>query len=198
MSANKQKNTFINVVNDPSGSSSTHNSQTDGANERNKLLLYLSIILIIFVLAVALEIFRQALPAETTSLFPAFQVILLITGLFLSAFVSFSLRPVNKSPGNSKQLQLLNDRIALKSHSLEILYDAAAGVTDFHGLDELLTRFLITLKNLVQAQAAMVRVLNDDNQMRLVAKTGISDNNCEVIPLIPQSQCLTGDRKSVV
>ena len=159
---------------------------------KGRFSFYVFIILIIFSISVLLEILGPTLSTETTSLLPAIQIALLVMGLLLAGFVFIQIRSTNTLSTGSSQVRLLNDRIALKTHSLEILYDAAAGVTNLHGLDELLKRFLITLKNLARAQAATVRLLTNDNLFRLVAKTGISDDKQDAPQILSLAQCLVG------
>lgn len=82
--------------------------------------------------------------------------------------------------------------IAQKTRSLEIIYDVAASINVSRDLDDLLTRFLHTLKDVVKARAAVVRLVTDDNQMRLVASTGLSPEVIEREQLIPAASCLCG------
>lgn len=66
--------------------------------------------------------------------------------------------------------------LAQKSRSLQVLYDVAASINIFNDLDDLLTRFLHTLIDVVHARSATVRLLDrDDNSMRLVASVGLDD-----------------------
>ncbi len=67
------------------------------------------------------------------------------------------------------------ETLAQKTRSLQVLYDVAASVNLFNDLDDLLTRFLHTLIDVVKAQAATVRLLDKDGQMRLVASVGLSE-----------------------
>ena len=103
----------------------------------------------------------------------------------------------------SSQLQLLSEDmetqvraqtqyIAQKTHSLEIIYDVAASINVSRDLDDLLTRFLHTLKAVVNARAAVVRLVTDDNQMRLVASTGLDDEVISREQLLPAASCLCG------
>ena len=105
--------------------------------------------------------------------------------------------------GISAQLQLLSEDmqnqvraqtqyIAQKTHSLEIIYDVAASINVSRDLDDLLTRFLHTLKAVVNARAAVVRLVTDDNQMRLVASTGLDDEVVSREQLLPAASCLCG------
>ncbi len=52
------------------------------------------------------------------------------------------------------------ETLAHKTRSLQVLYDVAASVNLFNDLDDLLTRFLHTLIDVVKAQAATVRLLD--------------------------------------
>ena len=84
------------------------------------------------------------------------------------------------------------ERLALKTRSLQILYDVAASVNMARDLDELLTRFLYTLVDLVNARAGVVRLLNENRQMRLIAATGLEAEVLEKESLVPVGSCLCG------
>lgn len=84
------------------------------------------------------------------------------------------------------------ERLALKTRSLQILYDVAASVNMARDLEELLTRFLYTLVDLVDARAGVVRLLNDSRQMRLIAAVGLESEVLEKEALVPIGQCLCG------
>ena len=90
------------------------------------------------------------------------------------------------------QVRKQTKHIERKTHSLEIIYDVAASINNSRDLDDLLSRFLFTLKDVVHARAAVVRLLTDDNQMRLVASVGLDDELMEKEQLIPSSECLCG------
>jgi two-component system, NarL family, nitrate/nitrite sensor histidine kinase NarX len=90
------------------------------------------------------------------------------------------------------QVEQQTHRIQLKTHSLEILYDVAASINASRDLDDLLTRFLHTLKDVVHAEAATVRMLTDDGQMRLLAHTGLDAEVVAQEALIPVNRCLCG------
>lgn len=79
-----------------------------------------------------------------------------------------------------------------ETRSLEILYDVAASINNSRDLDDLLTRFLHTLKEVVHARAATVRLLTHDQQMRLVASVGLSDEVVAREQLMPSQLCLSG------
>lgn len=84
------------------------------------------------------------------------------------------------------------ERIETKSRSLEILYDVAASINTSRDLDDLLKRFLVTLSGVTNARAATVRLLTDDNQMRLVASIGLDEEIAAEEELIPVQRCLCG------
>ena len=90
------------------------------------------------------------------------------------------------------QVSLQTKHIERKTHSLEIIYDVAASINNSRDLDDLLSRFLLTLKDVVHARAAVVRLLTDDDQMRLVASVGLDDDLMEKEQLIPSENCLCG------
>ena len=90
------------------------------------------------------------------------------------------------------QVRKQTKHIQRKTHSLEVIYDVAASINISRDLDDLLTRFLFTLKDVVHARAAAVRLLTDDNQMRLVASVGLDDDLMEREQTIPSNECLCG------
>jgi two-component system nitrate/nitrite sensor histidine kinase NarX len=77
-----------------------------------------------------------------------------------------------------------------KTRSLEILYDVAAHSNSVRNIDELLIAFLNTLTEIVYAHAGTVRLLSDDNQMRLVGSVGIDNELADKIRLVPIEHCL--------
>ena len=83
-------------------------------------------------------------------------------------------------------------RIKQKNHSLEILYDVAANINAARDLEELLTRFLHTLKNAVDARAGMVRMLTSDGNMQLIASSGLDQEVIKREQLISVERCLCG------
>lgn len=84
-------------------------------------------------------------------------------------------------------------RIAQKSHSLEVLYDVAASINASRDLEDLLTRFLHILTDVVDAQAASVRLLTQEGELRLVASTGLTDEIVKRERLIPAQRCQCGN-----
>jgi len=77
-----------------------------------------------------------------------------------------------------------------KTRSLEILYDVAARSNSARNVDELLVAFLNTLTEIVYAHAGTVRIVTDDNQMRLVGSVGIDKKLADKIRLVPIEHCL--------
>lgn len=90
------------------------------------------------------------------------------------------------------QVRKQTKHIERKTHSLEIIYDVAASINISRDLDDLLTRFLHTLKEVVNARAAVVRLVDNNNQMRLVSSIGLDDDLIKREQLIPSEQCLCG------
>ncbi len=90
------------------------------------------------------------------------------------------------------QLQLHTQHIAQKTHSLSILYDVAASINVSRDLNDLLTRFLHTLTEVVGARAASVRLLTDDGNMKLVASIGLDQDMIGRERLLPAESCLCG------
>ncbi|MDY6979407.1 MAG: histidine kinase [Pseudomonadota bacterium] len=90
------------------------------------------------------------------------------------------------------QVRKQTKHIERKTHSLEIIYDVAASINISRDLDDLLTRFLHTLKDVVKARAAVVRLVDNNNQMRLVSSIGLDDDLIKREQLIPSEQCLCG------
>lgn len=95
-----------------------------------------------------------------------------------------------------RQVQSQTERLAQKTRSLEILYDVAASLNSSRDLDDLLTRFLHTLTDVVNARAGTVRLLTEDAQMRLVGAVGMDRNFIENERVVPVNRCLCGQALS--
>ncbi|MBI3776404.1 MAG: GAF domain-containing protein [Gammaproteobacteria bacterium] len=91
-----------------------------------------------------------------------------------------------------QQTRIQVEQLAQKTRSLEILYDAAAGVNVLHDVNDLLTRFLHTLCDMVQARAGVVRLMTEDGQMRLIATVGCDES--VLARTVSIEQCLSGAR----
>ena len=104
-----------------------------------------------------------------------------------------SLGEVIKTLSNDLDAQVLKqtERIAQKTRSLEVLYDVAASINVSRDLEDLLSRFLHTMKDVVGAEAASVRLLNDSGQMRLVTSVGLEIRN-EQDNVVAVDRCLCG------
>jgi two-component system nitrate/nitrite sensor histidine kinase NarX len=83
-------------------------------------------------------------------------------------------------------------RIQQKTHSLEVLYDVAANINAARDLEDLLTRFLHTLKDVVDARAGIVRLLTADGKMQLIASSGLNPKVVQQEQLIGVERCLCG------
>jgi two-component system nitrate/nitrite sensor histidine kinase NarX len=96
------------------------------------------------------------------------------------------------SRSQQRRLKRQARHIEQKKYYLSVLYDVAACINQSHNLDELLQRFLETLTTVVNAEAATVRLLDKDDQMRLVASIGLSDEVVKKEELLPAPNCLCG------
>ena len=83
-------------------------------------------------------------------------------------------------------------RIQQKNHSLEILYDVAANINAARDLEDLLTRFLHTLKDVVDARAGTVRMLTSEGHMQLIASSGLDPEVVRQEQLVSVDRCLCG------
>jgi len=76
--------------------------------------------------------------------------------------------------GDSNGIAKYNEQ-ELEEKSLQILYEVVSSINTAHGLDDLLTRFLYTLKRITYAQAAAIWVLQKEGAMDLSASSGIDE-----------------------
>ncbi|MGD2082277.1 MAG: histidine kinase [Chromatiales bacterium] len=83
-------------------------------------------------------------------------------------------------------------RLAQKTASLKILYDVANSINQAQNLEELLTRFLRSLKEMVNGRAATVRLRMPDGRMRLVACIGLDDELTLEADILPIRLCQCG------
>ncbi len=77
-----------------------------------------------------------------------------------------------------------------KSNMLEILYDVAASSNTARDTTELLSRNLSTLADILSAPYATVRVLTDDEQLKLVASKGLDKKIDLGEQIVPIERCL--------
>lgn len=82
--------------------------------------------------------------------------------------------------------------IEQKQRHLGVLYEVASCVNRADSLDDLLNRFLFTLKEVVNAEAATVRLLDQEGKMRLVASVGLSEEVATLEKSLPVTNCLCG------
>jgi two-component system nitrate/nitrite sensor histidine kinase NarX len=85
------------------------------------------------------------------------------------------------------------ERIEQKKRSLQVLYDVAASLNVSRDLNDLLVRFLHTMRDIVDAKAGTVRMLNEHNQMELVASIGLDDEVIEKERVVAVQRCLCGN-----
>jgi len=65
---------------------------------------------------------------------------------------------------------------SLEEKSLQILYEVVSSINTAHGLDDLLSRFMYTLKRITKSQAAVIWVLQNNGYMQLSASSGIDES----------------------
>jgi|GEM_PF-94790 len=90
------------------------------------------------------------------------------------------------------QVRYQTERLAQKTHSLQVLYDVASSVNSARDMNDLLTRFLSTLAELVGAVAATVRLVTEDG-LHLVASLGLEPEVVERERMVPIDRCLCGE-----
>jgi len=83
-------------------------------------------------------------------------------------------------------------RLAQKTASLKILYDVAATINQADDLEELLLRFLRTLKEMVNGRAATVRLQAPEGRMQLVGCIGLDDRVRLEQEVLPIRLCVCG------
>lgn len=96
------------------------------------------------------------------------------------------------SAKQKKRLSRQQEHIKKKKHYLNVLYDVASCINESQSLEDLLQRFLYTLKDVVNAEAATVRLLDADGNMRLVASIGLDDDVVKKEDILPVDVCMCG------
>ncbi len=91
-----------------------------------------------------------------------------------------------------KRLLRQTEYIKQKKHYLSVLYEVASCINQSQNLEDLLQQFLYTLTGVVKAEAATVRLLDNNNQMFLVASIGLSDDVIAKEDTLPLPSCLCG------
>jgi two-component system, NarL family, nitrate/nitrite sensor histidine kinase NarX len=92
----------------------------------------------------------------------------------------------------SARVRRHTQHLARKTRSLEILYDIASSLSKSRTIEELLESFLDTFVQLFDARAAMVRLVTENGQLRLVASRGLDPQVIEREKLMPMDCCLCG------
>lgn len=83
-------------------------------------------------------------------------------------------------------------RFEQKTHSLQVLYDVATSLNTSRDLNDLLTRFLHTMKEIIEASAGTVRLLRENGQMEIVASFGLEDDVVDEERMVSINRCLCG------
>lgn len=91
-----------------------------------------------------------------------------------------------------KRLSRQTEYIRQKKHYLNVLYEVASCINQSQNLEDLLEQFLYTLTGVVKAEAATIRLLDKDDQMRLVASIGLSDKIIAKEEVLPSASCVCG------
>ncbi|MFO7592484.1 MAG: histidine kinase [Pseudomonadota bacterium] len=99
----------------------------------------------------------------------------------------------NLSKHMDDEIKRQTKRFEQKTNSLQVLYDVAASLNASRDLKDLLTRFLHTMRDIVNAKAGTVRLLTDNDQMELVASIGLEDAVIEEERMVPVQRCLCGN-----
>jgi two-component system nitrate/nitrite sensor histidine kinase NarX len=99
---------------------------------------------------------------------------------------------INLSSNMDMEVSRQTERIAQKNRTLEVLYEIAARINISGDLEDLLKRFLPTLKDVLNAKTATVRLTNYDGQMRLIGDLGLDKHKTETAILLPVLHCMHG------
>ncbi len=94
------------------------------------------------------------------------------------------------------QIRTKTRHLAQQAASLRILYDVVASLNSSENVRELLLRFLSFLKEMVGADAATIRLLTRNNQMKLLSSIGIEAQQEQQKGMIPVSNTLCGEALS--
>jgi two-component system nitrate/nitrite sensor histidine kinase NarX len=76
-----------------------------------------------------------------------------------------------------EKVQNQTRNIAEKNITLQVLYDVASSVSVTQDIQDLLSRSLNALKGVIDARAATIRLLDSNNQFRLVASSGFREQD---------------------
>jgi len=105
---------------------------------------------------------------------------------------SLALMLQQQSLATEQQLEAHTEHITQKNRDLAILYEVAASINEARSLDDVLARFLRSLRDVGSARAASVRLLDDNQNMLLAASLGIPEDIAEQERLLPAAHCTCG------
>ncbi|MBU0655609.1 MAG: GAF domain-containing protein [Gammaproteobacteria bacterium] len=91
-----------------------------------------------------------------------------------------------------KRMHRQEKYLSQKKRHLSILYEVASCINRADSLEDLLKRFLHTLKDVVNAEAATVRLLDREGKMRLVSSIGLDTEAIKLEETLPAPNCLCG------
>lgn len=95
-----------------------------------------------------------------------------------------------------KRMSRQEKYLAQKKRHLSVLYEVATCVNRADSLEDLLKRFLHTLTDVVHAEAATVRLLDREGNMRLVSSIGLNTAALKAEETLPRPDCLCGKAAS--
>ena len=95
------------------------------------------------------------------------------------------------------QLQRHTEHIARKNKSQETLYDVVTSINMSRNVHELLTHFLHTMKELVDARGAVVFLETKKNSFSLIAGTGIESALGDEPPFLPENMRESDQQRTV-
>ena len=105
---------------------------------------------------------------------------------------SLALMLQQQSLATEQQLEAHTEHITQKNRDLAILYEVAASINEARSLDGVLERFLRSLRDVGNARAASVRLLDEEQNMLLAASVGIPDEIAVQERLLPAAHCTCG------
>lgn len=171
----------------------------NSANSSCQNVLYTLLISILFVLITTAWIIHQdTAPEAAYWINSAFWIATFILGLRIFWLVKFHKADptlnVNYKTHPAPGIEPIDtSELQQQTKSLEILYDVATNINAASNVKDLLSRFVHILKDIVNADAAAVRLLNDDGTMQLIASTGLSPEAVERERNMPSDCSLCGN-----
>ncbi|MGB5598784.1 MAG: ATP-binding protein [Thiothrix litoralis] len=91
-----------------------------------------------------------------------------------------------------KRMSRQEKYLAQKKRHLSVLYEVASCVNRADSLENLFKRFLDTLKDVIKAEAATVRLLDREGKLRLVSSIGLNAEAVKLEETLPSPSCLCG------